>query len=288
MRLLAITHWSFGRDRELLRSFRESLDLPAIDLHDLRADPDLNRTIVVFSAEHELVQSTITGLADHALPRIDLSRHTGTHERTGALDCCALVVPFRDPTRQELEVAHASADLLAAGIAAHHEVPVFLSDKAARRQEAEVLQIKEGGFGFLAERRLMPDFGPSQVHPQLGVSIIGVRDFYLTFQMDFEAPNGGFARTLEREARELRTAGDPQFLGTEPSSHLLASRNRARLFIELGLPDLASPDPIIEWALDRSARAGLRAYGAELVGAIRVGDLPGATRLSVRDPQILG
>jgi hypothetical protein len=56
----------------------------------------------------------------------------------------------------------------------------------------------------------------------------------------------------------------------------------------LDLPDLASPDPIIEWAMDRSSRAGIRAFGAELVGAIRVSDLPGATRLSIRDPQILG
>lgn len=288
MRLLAVTHWSFGRDRELLRCMREMIDEPDIHLHDIRCDPDLNRTSIVFSAEHESVRSMVVKLSSEALPRIDLSRHMGAHGRTGALDSCSLIIPFRDPTRQEMEFAHGTTELLAATIAARFEVPVFLTDKAARALEAEALEIRDGGFGSLGGQMLSPDFGPSHVHPQLGVSMIGIRDFFLTFQIDFESPNGGFARTLDREARELRTAGDPHFLGTEPSAFSLASRDRARLYLEIDLPDLSSPDPIIEWAMDRSARAGIRALGAELVGAIRVSDLPGSTRLSVRDQQILG
>ena len=288
MLLLSVTHWSFGRDRDLLHRFREILDSANVHLHDLRSDPDLNRTTVVFSAGHETVRTTIVKMAAEAMPRIDLSRHSGAHARTGALDSCSLIVPFRDPTRQEMEFAHGTTELLAATIAARFEVPVFLTDKASRSLESEELEIRDGGFGSLNGHALSPDFGPCEAHPQLGVSLIGIRDFFLTFQIDFESPNGGFARTLEREARELRTAGDPHFLGTEPSSASLASRDRARLTMELSLPDLASPDPIIEWALDRSARAGIRAFGAELVGAVRVSDLPGATRLSIRDQQILG
>lgn len=288
MLLLSVTHWSFGRDRELLRSFREQLDTAQVAVHDLRSDPDLNRTTVVFSAGHESVRTTIVKLAAEAMPRINLSRHVGAHARTGALDSCSLIVPFRDPTRQEMEFAHGTTELLAATIAARFEVPVFLIDKASRSFEAEALEIRDGGFGSLNGQTLTPDFGPCEVNEQLGVSLIGIRDFFLTFQIDFESPNGGFARTLEREARELRTAGDPHFLGTEPSAASLASRDRARLTMELSLPDLASPDPIIEWAMDRSARAGIRAFGAELVGAVRVSDLPGATRLSIRDQQILG
>src|SRR5436309_2667795 len=103
MRLLAVTHWSFGRDRELLRSMREALDDPTIHLHDIRSDPDLNRTLIVFSAEHELARTTIAKLADLAFPCIDLGRHAGAHERTGGLDTCSLIVPFRDPTLQEME-----------------------------------------------------------------------------------------------------------------------------------------------------------------------------------------
>lgn len=179
-------------------------------------------------------------------------------------------------------------ELIAATLAARYEVPVYLCDRASRCLEADVLEIREGGFGVLQSRELRPDFGPRQAHSELGVALVGVRDFYLTFQIDFESPNGGFARTLEREARELRTAGDPHFLGVEPSSASLASRDRARLSVELSLPDLATPDRVIEWALDRAARAGIRAFGAELAGAIRVSDLPGATRLAVREEQILG
>jgi glutamate formiminotransferase len=288
MRLLSVTHWSFGRDRDLLRAFRDLLEVDDVHLHDLRSDPDLNRTTVVFSAENELVKKTVCALADAALPRIDLSRHAGSHERTGALDSCTLIIPFRDPSRQEMEMVFGTAELIGATLAARFEIPVYLCDRASRCLEADVLEIRAGGFGVLQSRDLRPDFGPRQSHSELGVALVGVRDFYLTFQIDFESPNGGFARTLDREARELRTAGDPHFLGVEPSSASLASRDRARLSIELSLPDLATPDRIIEWAMDRAARAGIRAFGAELVGAIRVSDLPGATRLSVRDAQILG
>lgn len=288
MRLLAVTHWSFGRDRELVRTFRDVLDHPAIQAHDLRTDPDLNRSMAVFSCEREMMTHTVLRLADLAFPRIDLNRHLGTHSRNGALDRCTLVVPFRDPTPTETETALAEAEILAAGLAAHQEMPVFLGDKASRRSESEVMAIVESGFGTLLEQKLRPDFGPSSTHPRLGVGLVSVRDFFLSFQIDFESPNGGFAKTLEREACELRNAGDPHFLGVECSSHPLTSRHRARLSVEMTLPDVASPDPIVKWAIDRSARAGLRAHGAELVGAIRVGDLPGATRVSVRDAQILG
>ena len=288
MRILSVSHWSFGRDRDLLRAFRDLLEEARVQLHDLRSDPDLNRTTVVFSSDLGLVKEILCSLAEAALPRIDLSRHAGAHERTGALDSCTLIIPFRDPTRQENEMVFGVTELIGATLAARYEIPVYLCDRASRCLEADVLEIREGGFGVLQSRDLRPDFGPRQAHAELGVALVGVRDFYLTFQIDFESPNGGFARTLEREARELRTAGDPHFLGVEPSSASLASRDRARLSIELSLPDLATPDSVIEWALDRAARAGIRAFGAELVGAIRVSDLPGATRLSVRDAQILG
>jgi glutamate formiminotransferase len=288
MRLLAVTHWSFGRDKDLLRAMREIVDAAGVHLHDIRTDPDLNRTSVVFSADHELIRSVVVKLAGEALPRIDLGRHTGTHSRTGGLDACSLIIPFRDPTRQEMEYVQGTTELLAATIAARYELPVFLTDRAARAAEADTLEIRDGGFGSLTGQMLAPDFGPSAAHPQLGVTMIGIRDFFLTFQIDFESPNGGFARTLEREAKDLRTAGDPHFLGAEASAFSLTSRDRARLSIEMDLPDLASPDPIIEWAVDSAARAGIRAFGAELAGAIRVSDLPGATRLSVRDQQILG
>ncbi len=288
MQLLAITHWSFGRDRDLLRSMRELIDQTQVNFHDIRTDPDLNRTTIVFSAERDLARSLVLDLAALALPRIDLARHAGSHERTGALDTCTLVVPFRDVTKQDMEYAQETTELLAAGIAANFEVPVLLVDKAARALEAEALEIRDGGFGSLYGQTLSPDFGPSHAHPHLGVSLVGIRDYYLTFQIEFESPNGGFARTLEKEARELREAGDPHFLGVESTAASLASRSRARLSLELSLPDLASPDPLIEWATDRCARGGIRVYGADLVGAIRVSDLPGATRLSVRDQQILG
>lgn len=288
MRLLAVAHWSFGRDRELLRAFRDVFSSDTLRLHDLRSDPDLNRTLTVFTSEHDLVRETVLKLAGLALPRIDLGRHRGVHERTGALDACALIIPFRDPTRQDIEIAHGATERLAAQLAATFQVPVLLTDKASRRAEGEELGVRAGGFGSLEARELWPDFGPRAPHPELGVAMVGFREYSLHFQVDFEAPNGGFARGLAREAFELRAAGDPHFLGVEAVSHVLASRNRERLSIELSLPDLAIPDPIVQWALDRSARSGFRAFGAELVGAARVSDLPGATRLSVREDQIMG
>lgn len=288
MRLLAATHWSFGRDRDLLRAFRDVFEFESLTLHDLRSDPDLNRTSVVSSAEEDLLREAILRLAELALPRIDLSRHRGTHERTGALDVCTLIIPQRDPTLLEIETAHAATERLGAGLAAKFHMPVVLTGKVSRRAEADELGVREGGFGSLEAKELAPDFGPQIAHAELGLAMVGLRDYSVHFQIDFEAPNGGLARSLARESIELRAAGDPHFLGVEATSHVLVSRNRERLSVELTLPDLATADPIVEWALDRSARAGFRAFGAELVGAARVSDLPGATRLSIREEQIIG
>jgi len=53
------------------------------------------------------------------------------------------------------------------------------------------------------------------------------------------------------------------------------------------LPDLTPIDPILEWAFAQAANARVRVAATELIGVIRDIDVPSASRLPIRDQQIV-
>jgi glutamate formiminotransferase len=290
MRLLAVPNWSFGRERAMLRQFREILSHPAVELHYCEADVDHNRTITAFSGEEDVVADMVFRLAISSFDSIDLNKHAGVHPRIGALDVCPLVVLSQDSRSPDglLLRALAVAENLAGRLAATFDLPIFLYERSERgRHEADLPSLRKGGFDALLNKALKPDFGPSGSHPRLGVTVLGVRDPLIAFNVNLETEDVEIAKTLARQIRQMRSEGDARVLGARVMGLPLPSRNMSQLNFSLTLPDLTPVDPIVTWIHEQVANVKVKVAESELTGVIRNSDVPNASRLLIRPKQIV-
>lgn len=286
MRLLAVPNWSFGRNNVLLRQFNDVLADAQVIVHYCQGDVDHNRTVTAFSGEPSAVESAVLALCALAFETIDLNRHVGVHPRIGALDVCP-IVPLGSGETEFLQ-ANATAERIAAAVAGRYGVPVFLYERSERgRHEADLPSLRKGGFGGLSDRVLNPDFGPQTFHQFLGVTVMGVRDFLIAMNVNFASEDLEIARLMARHIRELRREGDTRFLGVRALGFPLASRKLVQLSMNVTLPDLTHVDPILEWVFSQASDARIRTAGCELIGVIRDIDVPTATRLPIKDQQIV-
>jgi glutamate formiminotransferase len=286
MRALTVPNWSFGRDPELLDVFRSALAGFDVAAHYAASDVDHNRTVTAFSGETGEVEKALLRLCEAAFGRIDMRRHQGVHPRIGALDVCP-IVPLKEGD-EALREALALAERLAARIGDVYEVPVFLYERSERgRHEADLPNLRRGGFEGLLDRELSPDFGPSRPHPSLGVTVLGVREFLIAFNVDLATDQLAIAREIASEIRQYRADGDPRFLGVRALGFPLASRRLAQVSLNLTLPDATGVDPIIEWIEQRAAINGVLISRTELVGVIRRQDVERATELPIAPEQVV-
>ena len=283
MRLLTVPNWSFGRSKILLREFEAILRQRSLTIHYLQGDADHNRTVSAFSGEEDNLLDALLAMADLAFDAIDLNRHAGVHPRIGALDVCPFL-PLDAPEDMALPVVERFGALLAA----RHNIPVYLYEKSERgRHEADLPSLRKGGFGSLIGRLLTPDFGPQYAHPQLGVTVAGVRDFLIAMNVNLRHPSPIPAKEIAKTIRRLRIEGDPRFLGVRALGFALGSREISQVSMNLTLPDLTPVDPIVEWIRVEASNYGTTIKGTELIGVIREQDLATASHLRVKDSQVI-
>ncbi len=282
MRVLTVPNLSFGRSSILLTRFDEILGSRNVKKHYLAGDVDHNRTVAAFSGEFDEVESTLFALAEVALPEIDLRHHEGQHPRVGALDVCPFV-PL-----DSAESLGARVDRFAAEFARVWSVPVFLYEKSERgRHEAELPRLRRGGFEALLGRAIEPDFGPPHVHPRLGATVVGERDWLIAMNVNLGAANPCLARELAREIRVRREQGDPVFSGVRAMGFALASRAASQVSMNITLPDVTPVDPIVEWVMERARHHGVAPAGCELIGVIRDRHVKTAELLPIQPEQVV-
>lgn len=290
MRILSVPNWSFGRSKLLLRKFEEILLANELTIHFLEGDIDHNRTVSAFSGSAEAVGEAIEAMAAEAFEVIDLNHHIGVHPRIGALDVCPFV-PLGgrgEDRRNAMQTALALAERTGAMIATKFSVPVYLYEHSARSgRESTLPALRKGGFGGLLGRRLNPDFGPTEAHPRLGVSVVGVRDFLVAINCNLSDEQPHVAQGLAKRIRDLRAAGDQRFLGVRALGFALASRGMSQVSLTLTLPDLSPIDPIIQWVQDQAYAQRIGFAGVELIGVIRRKDLEHATKVYPRKAQVI-
>ncbi|MFZ4507829.1 MAG: hypothetical protein ACOYON_09065 [Fimbriimonas sp.] len=284
MRVLAVPNWSFAREKLLGREFARILGAAGVSVHACEGDVDHNRTVTAFSGEIADVLRTLRELQNAAFAVIDLNRHVGVHPRIGALDVC----PFVRLDDAPIEALNLWVHRAAREVAERWDLPVFLYEHSEMgRHEADLPSLRKGGFGGLLGRELNPDFGPRIAHPRLGVTVMGARDFLIAMNVNLQSGDLRAAKAIARRIRDLRADGDPRFLGVRALGLLLPEREQCQVSLNVTLPDLTPPDPIILWITREAAQFGIALAGTELIGVIRESDLPGATRLPIRGEQVV-
>jgi glutamate formiminotransferase / 5-formyltetrahydrofolate cyclo-ligase len=179
-RLVAVPNVSEGRDEDALDAIGAAFATHADVLHR-SADPDHHRAVFFLAGAQGQLHLALAAGAAAAAERIDLRDHDGLHPRVGALDVAPVV--YLDDAQRGAAIAEA---LLAADAIGARGIPVFLyGELAGGRTRAE---LRKGGPEGLAARGTPPDYGPPELHPSAGATLVSARAPLIAFNLELAPP----------------------------------------------------------------------------------------------------
>ncbi len=277
--LLAVPNFSEGRDGARIDAISTAFATGAV-LLDTHSDPVHNRTVLTLSGPSDSLAGALVNGARACAEAIDMRRHEGAHPCIGALDVCP-VVWLRPEDR---EPARAEALAAARGIAAEAGVPVFLYGELAehlpRRERAF---FRTGGLVELRRRlntgELKPDFGPAELHPSAGATLVTARPPLAAFNLELEGAGIDATREI---AERLRESG-----GGLPGVRAIGidlGQGRTQVSTNVHDPIAVPLARVIERVGELAAARGARLTSAEIVGLVPEAALDGLPQ----DPPLVG
>src|SRR3954452_19412916 len=233
--LLAVPNISEGRDPAVVDRLAAGF-APARVL-DRHSDPDHNRSVFWLAAEQAVLAGALAAGARVAAESIDLTASDGVHPRVGALDVAPVL--YRDEAERGAAVATA---LTAATFIGELGIPVFLyGELATEPANAERAQLRRGGPERLSARiaagELKPDYGPAELHPTAGATLVTARPPLVAFNVELESADLDLAKAI---AAEIREHGG-RFRGPRALGVWLASSPRAQA--SMNTPHRKAPRP---------------------------------------------
>jgi glutamate formiminotransferase len=263
----AVPNISEGRDQSTIDAVADAIRGTAdVQLLNIHSDPDHNRSVFTYVSESgDAIREATLRLFAVAVPRIDLRIHHGAHPRVGAVD----VVPFVPLEGTTMEQCVDVARLAAEQIAARFHIPIYLYESAATAEHRRDLPaVRSGGFEAFPEKirdhRWIPDFGPAQVHPTAGVSIVGARVPLIAFNVQLGTDRLDVAQAVARAVRGL--SGGLRFVRALPIS--LASRGIVQ--VSMNLLDFRRTPIHRAFTLvkEEAERYGIAVISSEIVGLV--------------------
>ncbi len=183
--LLTVPNVSEGRDASVIAEIGDAFASTGARLLDVHSDADHHRTVYTLAGDtHTIVCALVAG-ARACAALIDLTDHDGSHPHVGALDVAPVV--YLDDARRG---AACAAALVAGEELGRAGLPVFLyGELAGGRSRAE---LRQGGLTALTERiarhETAPDFGPLQLDPRTGATLVAARAPLVAFNLELAAP----------------------------------------------------------------------------------------------------
>jgi glutamate formiminotransferase/glutamate formiminotransferase/formiminotetrahydrofolate cyclodeaminase len=190
--LLAVPNVSEGREQATVQAIAQAFKTHGMGrLLDVHSDADHHRSVFTLAGLQGELSSALLAGAKTAVERIDVGEgrnpaDIGEHPHVGAIDVMPVVY---------LEAAQRGGACAEALVVAHMVgerlgVPVFLYGELARRRTRA--DLRRGGVAGLAERmkagELRPDFGPSQLHPTAGATLVAAREPLVAFNLELAPP----------------------------------------------------------------------------------------------------
>ncbi|KAM8873161.1 formimidoyltransferase-cyclodeaminase [Synchiropus picturatus] len=181
-----VPNFSEGRNKEVIDAIAAAISgTPGCTLLDVDAGASTNRTVYTFVGSPESVVKGALNAAQCASKVIDMTKHSGEHPRSGALDVCPFIpvqnVSMDDCVRCAEEFGQKLADLL--------NVPVYLYGEAARHQSRRSLPaVRAGEYEALPDKLKLtewaPEFGPATFVPTWGATVTGARKFLIAYNVN--------------------------------------------------------------------------------------------------------
>jgi glutamate formiminotransferase len=261
--LLAVPNFSEGRDERVIDAIAHAFATGAA-LLDVHSDPVHNRSVATLSGPPRSLAAALVSGARACVDAIDMSMQDGAHPTIGALDVCPVVWL----SENEHEAAREEALAAAQRIAAEAGVPVFLyGELASHQSHRERAFFRAGGLVELTRRmesgEVRPDFGPAEVHPTAGATLVTARPPLAAFNIELAGADLAAARDIASRLREsgggldgVRAIGIDLGDGrTQVSTNIHDPMSVSLATVAIRIRDLAKPH-------------GARPVGAEIVGLV--------------------
>lgn len=251
----------------------------AARLLDVHSDADHHRSVLTLAGmPGALGQALVEGVAA-AVERLDVGEQRapeqiGQHPHVGAVD----VVPIVYLDTRARGTACAEALVVAHEIGERLGVPVFLYGELAHGRTRA--QLRRGGVRELARRmrvgELRPDFGPSEIHPTAGATLVAAREPLVAFNLELAPPAS--VSDARRIASLIREGGERGLPGLRAIGVGLAGRvaegEGDRLVAQVSM-NIERPLELPLHAVVEAVREHADVQAAELVGLAPAAALEG-------------
>jgi len=263
-----VPNFSEGRRKEVVDAIADAIrSVPGTKLLDVEMDANHNRAVVTFIGDRNAVAEAAFRGAEKAVAVIDLTVHKGEHPRIGALDVC----PFVPVSGVTMEDCVAIARTVGERIARELKVPVYLYEEAATRPDRRALpDIRKGEFEGLREEiktnpERAPDFGPRQLHPTAGASVVGARAPLIAFNVNLGTPDVQIAKKIAHAIRE--SSGGLKYVRAKG----FALKDRGIVQVSINMVNYKGTPLFRAYEL---IKAEAERYGVPIVGSEIVGLVP--------------
>jgi glutamate formiminotransferase/formiminotetrahydrofolate cyclodeaminase len=262
-----VPNFSEGRRRDVIDAIVVSAQVPGALLLNTQWDPDHNRLDCTLIGDADAVRRSALACAAKAIELIDMTTHTGSHPRMGAVD----VIPFVPVRGVSMDQCVQLARDVAREIAETLNLPVYCYDQAAlspeRRSLADVRKGEyEGLKADVAAGRRLPDFGPHEIG-RAGAVAVGARKPLIAFNAYFRGSDEGAVAAVKDVARRVRESSgglrNVRAIGFDVPE-------RGMVTVSLNLVD-HEQTPIyraLELVRTEASRHGLAVAGTEIVGLV--------------------
>jgi len=259
-----VPNFSNGRDPEVYGRIVDAIrSVSAVQVLDVSADPDHNRTVVTYvGPPDDVVEAGVRGIAA-AKELIDLDHHEGEHPRIGATDVFPFV-PVRGVTMDDCVML---ARQLGKRVGEELGIAVYLYASAATRPDRESLSaIRKGQYEKWKEEvstnpDRKPDFGPAEPRPW-GATVIGARPFLIAYNLYLNSSDVSVAESIARAIRY--TSGGLRFV----QARGFLVDGQAQVSMNLTNFERTPIHRVQETVRREAERHGLTVTRAELVGLI--------------------
>lgn len=261
-----VPNFSEGRNVDTIRALTVAVKaVKGVWLLDEERDEDHHRSVLTFAGAPEAVAEAAFQAVRLATELIDLRRHQGGHPRVGATD----VVPFVPIRGVTMEECVSLAISLGERVGRELDIPVFLYERAAPRQDrAQLESIRRGGLEGLAGRMedpaWIPDFGPRRLHPTAGATVIGARPPLIAYNVNLQTNNLDVAKAIAKTIRTssgglpaLKAIGVP-----------LASRGIVQVSMNLTNFEVTPIHAAFEAVMHEADKQGTAVADSEIVGLV--------------------
>ena len=262
-----VPNFSEGRRKEVVDAISEAIrSVPGTKLLDVEMDANHNRAVVTFIGDRKAVAEAAFRGAQAAVQRIDLNVHRGEHPRIGALDVC----PFVPVAGVSMADCVALATDVGQRIARELKVPVYLYEEAATRPERRALpDLRKGEFEGLREEiktnpERAPDFGPRELHPTAGATVVGARYPLIAFNVNLGTQDVDIAKKIAAAVRE--SSGGLKFVRAKG----FALKDRGIVQVSMNMLNYKGTPLFRAYELIKSEaeRYGVHIVGSEIVGLV--------------------